>query len=220
MLYAFSIPIKADKVPAGSDWIHEIKYDGYRMLVVREQDRVRLISRSGNDWARHFPLIGAAALKLRQKRFVLDGEVVVLDKDGISDFDALASRQHDKRAQLYAFDMLAGDDEDYGGQALLLRKASLARLLKRRVDGIFIAEYEQGDIGDVLFRIACNMKLEGIVSKHLDCAYGAGKCKHWLKIKNPAHPAYSRVRDAMASRTGLARQSIKERTNGWRCRTP
>jgi bifunctional non-homologous end joining protein LigD len=153
-MYAFSLPIKADKVPAGSDWIHEIKYDGYRMLVIREQDRVRLISRGGHDWARRFPLIVAAALKLRQKQFVLDGEVVVLDKDGMSDFDALASRRQDQRAQIYAFDILAGDGEDFRPQALVLRKASLARLLKRRVDGIFIAEYEQGDdqsgISDVL----------------------------------------------------------------------
>jgi bifunctional non-homologous end joining protein LigD len=97
--------------------------------------------------------------------------------------------------------MLAGDGEDYRRQALLLRKANLARLLKRHVDGIFIAEYEQGyeqrDIGDVLFRVACNMGLEGIVSKRLDRAYGAGKCSHWIKIKNPAHPAYSRVRDQL-----------------------
>jgi bifunctional non-homologous end joining protein LigD len=98
-MYAFSLPTKADKVPAGSDWIHEIKYDGYRMLVVRQQERVRLISRGGHDWAQRFPLIVADALKLRQKHFVIDGEMVVLDRDGVSDFDALASRKHDKRAQ-------------------------------------------------------------------------------------------------------------------------
>jgi bifunctional non-homologous end joining protein LigD len=196
-MYAFSFPTKADKVPAGDDWIHEIKYDGYRMMVIREQDRVRLISRGGHDWAKFFPLIVEAALKLRAKHFVLDGpEVVVLNTDGVSDFDALASRKHDKRAQFYAFDMLAGDGEDFRPQALVLRKASLARLLKRRVDGIFIADYEQG-AGDVLFRVACNMGLEGIVSKRLDRAYSGGKCRHWVKAKNPAHPAYSRVRDAI-----------------------
>jgi bifunctional non-homologous end joining protein LigD len=162
------------------------------MMLIREQDRVRLISRGGYAWAKHFPLIVAAALKLRRRHFVLDGEVVVLDKYGVSDFDALASRKHDKQAQFYAFDMPAGEGEGYRGQALLLREANLARLLKRRVDGIFIAEYEQGG-GDVLFRVACNMNLEGIVSKRLDRAYGAGRCKHWVKVKNPAHPAYNRV---------------------------
>jgi bifunctional non-homologous end joining protein LigD len=98
----------ADKIPARSEWIHEIKYDGYRMMLIREQDRVRLISRGGHDWAKHFPLIVEAALKLHKGHFVIDGETVVLDKDGVWDFGALASRKHDARAQPYAFDMLAG----------------------------------------------------------------------------------------------------------------
>jgi hypothetical protein len=107
MLYEFSLPTKSDKVPPGADWIHEIKYDGYRMLVVRDQDRVRLVSRGGYDWADRCPLIVAGALELPERHFVLDGEVVVLRQDGTSDFDALASRKHDKRAMLYAFDLLA-----------------------------------------------------------------------------------------------------------------
>jgi bifunctional non-homologous end joining protein LigD len=175
------------------------------MMLIREQDRVRLISRGGHDWVKRFPLIVAAALKLRQKHFVIDGEVVVLDENGVSNFDALASRKSDKRAQLYAFDMLARNGEDLRSQALVMRKAGLARLLSRPVDGIFIAEYEQGDeqsdIGDVLFRVGCNMGLEGVVSKRLDRAYGAGRCKHWIKIKNPAHPAYSRFRDQLSARS-------------------
>jgi bifunctional non-homologous end joining protein LigD len=174
MMYEFSLPTKSDKVPVGTDWIHQIKYDGYRMLVIRDRDRVRLVSRGGHDWADRFPLIVA-------------GEVVVLDKAGVSDFDALSSRKHNKRAQLYAFDPLAGDDKDLRGLPLSIRKVGLAQLLSDPVDGIFIAEYEQGDIGDTLFRVACNMGLEGIVSKHLDRAYGAGRCAHWIKIKNPTH---------------------------------
>jgi bifunctional non-homologous end joining protein LigD len=122
-----------------------------------------------------------------------------LGKNGISDFDALASRKHDKQAQFYAFDMLASNGEDLRTQPLALRKSSLALLLSRPVNGILIAEYEQGDIGGDLFRVACNMGLEGIVSKRLDRVYGAGRCKYWVKIKNPAHPAYSRVRDGLAT---------------------
>jgi ATP-dependent DNA ligase len=91
--------------------------------------------------------------------------------------------------------MLAGEGEDLRPWPLALRKGALAGLLSDRVDGIFIAEHEQGEIGDVLFRVACNMGLEGIVSKRLDHGYCAGRCKHWFKIKNRAHPAYSRVRD-------------------------
>ncbi|MBO0759167.1 MAG: DNA ligase, partial [Bradyrhizobiaceae bacterium] len=89
MLYAFSLPTKADKVPTGPDWLHEVKYDGYRMMLIREGDRVRLISRGGHDWARHFPLIVEAALKLRQQHFVIDGGAVVLDANGVRDFEAL-----------------------------------------------------------------------------------------------------------------------------------
>jgi bifunctional non-homologous end joining protein LigD len=162
----FRSPPKRTRYPAGPDWIHEIKHDGYRMMRIREQDRVRLISRGGNDWARHFPLIVAAAVKLRQNHFVIDGDAVVLRPDGISDFDALHSGKHGERAQLYAFDMLAGDG-DFRPLSLLQRKANLARLLKRRV-------------------------VEGIVSKRHDRAYGGGRCKHLVKVKNPTHLAYSR----------------------------
>jgi bifunctional non-homologous end joining protein LigD len=154
MRYAFSLPTKSHKVPTGSDWIHEIKFDGYRMLVVRDRDRVRLISRGGRDWADRFPLIVSAALELPEMRFVIDGEVVILNEDGTSDFDKLASRKHDKHAQLCAFDMLSGDGKDIRPLPLSLRKAGLAQLLSDPVDGIFIAEYERGDIGDVPFKVS------------------------------------------------------------------
>jgi ATP-dependent DNA ligase len=143
----------------------------------------------------------SAALKLRQEHFVLDGETVVLDPDGVSDFGVLHSGTHNERAQLYAFDMLAGDGED-PRQLLSLRKINLARLLKRRIPGVFIAEYEQGEIGRDLFRVTCSMGLEGIVSKRRDRAYAPSKCRHWVKTKNPAHPAYSRVPDTVDSANG------------------
>jgi bifunctional non-homologous end joining protein LigD len=179
-----------DKVPAGPDWIHEIKHDGYRMLVIRNHDRVRLISRVGRDWADRFSLIVSAALKLPEDRFAIDGEVVVLDKEGKSDFDALSSRRHDKRAQLSrstCYRVTARTSARCRSPS-----AKPASHRSSLIDGIFIAEYERGDIGDVLFKVACNMGSEGIVSKHLDRPYGAGRCKkHWIKIKNPAHPAYT-----------------------------
>jgi bifunctional non-homologous end joining protein LigD len=118
-------------------------------------------------------------------------KAVVLGPDSVPNFDALHSRKHHKRAQLYAFDVLAGNGENHRRLPLLLRKANLTRQLKRRVDGIFIAEYEQGCIGQELFRAACRMRLEGIVSKRLDRAYSAGRCNHWIKVKNHEHPAYS-----------------------------
>jgi len=100
----------------------------------------------------------------------------VLGEGGVSDFAAL--HKHKEEAQLYAFDMLAGDGEDHRQLTLSLRKANLDRLLSPPVDGIFMAHYEQGEIGPDLFRAACRKGLEGIVSKHRGRAYCGGKCKH------------------------------------------
>ena len=102
---------------------------------------------------------------------MIDGETVVLGHDGVSDFGALHSGRHNERAQFYAFDMLAAGGEDQRQLPLSLRKTNLACLLKRRIPGVFIAEYEQGEIGRDLFRVACNMGLEVNVSKRGDRAY-------------------------------------------------
>jgi bifunctional non-homologous end joining protein LigD len=89
--------------------------------------------------------------------------------------------------------VLAVDGEDLRGLPLSIRKANLARLLARRRDGIFAAPFEQGEIGPDLFRAACLMGLEGLVSKHRDRAYRGGRCLHWVKVKNPNSPAMKRV---------------------------
>ena len=97
--------------------------------------------------------------------------------DGVSDFDGLHSRQHDAEVQLYAFDILALDGDDLRKLPLSMRKTNLARLLARRVDGIHLAPFEQGEIGPDLFRHACLMGLEGLVSKHRERAYRAGAAR-------------------------------------------
>ncbi|MEH2672396.1 hypothetical protein IF803_36890 [Bradyrhizobium sp. UFLA06-06] len=91
--------ISARRTAPGPDWIHEVKHDGHRMLVIRENERVRLLSRNGSDWTKRYPWIAEAALRNRQKRFVIDGEAVILGVDGISDFNALHSGQHDHKVQ-------------------------------------------------------------------------------------------------------------------------
>ncbi|WP_312015711.1 RNA ligase family protein [Bradyrhizobium liaoningense] len=173
-----------------------MKYDGYRLRVERNSDRVRLITRNGHDWTERYPRIVEAALKNRQKQFVIDGEAVILGVDGVSDFNVLHSRKLDQDVQLYAFDCLALDGEDLRPLPLSMRKANLDRLLRGRTDGIFEAPFETGDIGPDLFRAACNMGLEGIVSKWRDRAYRGGRQPHWVKVKNRKHPAMSRVMDA------------------------
>jgi ATP-dependent DNA ligase len=184
-------------VPSSPDWIHEVKHDGFRLIVVRDGDRVRLLTRNGHDWSKRYPWIAESALKNRTWQFVIDGEDVVLGVDGVSDFDALYSRQHDEEVQLYAFDILSLDADDLRCLPLSMRKTNLARLLARP-DGIFVAPFEHGEIGPDLFRAACQMGLEGLVSKRRDQPYQAGRSKHWIKIKNRKHPAMSRVMDAFA----------------------
>ena len=87
--FEFCIPTRGTKVPNGTDWLHEIKYDGYRLRVERNGDRVRLITRGGYDWSKRYPWIVESALKNRYKQFVIDGEAVILGVDGVSDFEAL-----------------------------------------------------------------------------------------------------------------------------------
>ncbi|MDN4988840.1 DNA ligase [Bradyrhizobium sp. WYCCWR 13022] len=188
----FCLPTAAKAVPVGPDWLHEIKYDGYRLRLERNGSQVRLITGNGHNWTDRFPWIVQAALRNREQQFIVDGEAVVLGVDGVSDFNALHSRKHDDEVQLYAFDILALG-EDLRELPLEMRKTQLSRLLRGRPDGIFIAPFESGEIGPDLFRAACDLGLEGIVSKRRDRRYIGGRTSEWLKIKNRAHPAMTRV---------------------------
>jgi bifunctional non-homologous end joining protein LigD len=169
------------------DLIHEVKYDGYRLRVERNGDRVRLLSKGGLDWTKRYPWIVQTARKIRKKQFILDGEAVVLGVEGISDINALHSRQNDEEVQLYAFDILAYDGDDLMRLPLHLRKTNLEQLLRGRPHGIFVAPFERGKLGPDLFEAACKFQLEGIVSKHRERPYRAGRCDHWLKVKNRNH---------------------------------
>ncbi|MDR3489322.1 MAG: DNA ligase [Bradyrhizobium sp.] len=201
-LFEPCIPTRATKVSAGPDWIHEIKHDGYWLIVQKDQKRVRLFTRNGHDWTDRYPLIVEAALRNRASSFVIDGEAVLLGVDGVSDFDGLHSRKHDDGVQLCAFDLLAADGDDLRKLPLAMRKTSLARLLARRPEGIFVSDFELGEIGPELFRKAREFRLEGLVSKHRDRAYRAGTSPNWVKVKNPKHPAMQRVKDAFRDRSG------------------
>ena len=108
---------------------------------------MRLWTRNGHDWSDRFPLITEAALRNRNSSFVLDGEAVLLGVDGVSDFNGLHSRRHDAEVEFYAFDCLVSDGEDLRKLPLSMRKTNLARLLARRVEGIFLSDFEQGEIG-------------------------------------------------------------------------
>jgi bifunctional non-homologous end joining protein LigD len=113
---------------------------------------------------------------------VIDGEAIILGVDGYSDFNALHSGKHNDEVELIAFDILALDGDDLRNLPLSMRKANLQRLLSRRPDGIFVSDFEQGEIGPDLFRKACEFGLEGLVSKRADRPYRGGRSKDWIKI--------------------------------------
>jgi bifunctional non-homologous end joining protein LigD len=173
--------------------VHEIKHDGYRLIVRRDGKAVRLFTRRGYDWTDRYPAIAAVAAKLRAKSFTLDGEAVVAGADGVAVFDALHRRHKAADAMLYAFDLLELNGEDLRPLPLGERKTKLARLLARAPVGIALNEHTDED-GAVVFRHACKMGLEGVVSKRLSAPYRSGPSRDWLKVKNPNSPAMQRAR--------------------------
>jgi bifunctional non-homologous end joining protein LigD len=116
--------------------------------------------------------------------------------NGISDFNALHSGKNNEEVQLCAFDVLAMDGDDLRNLPLSMRKTNLARLFARRPEGIFLSEFEQGEIGSDLFRKVCEFGLEGLVSKHRGRPYRGGRSLHWIKVKNRKHHAFHRVQKA------------------------
>jgi bifunctional non-homologous end joining protein LigD len=191
------IPSRAPKPPSGPDWVHEIKHDGYRLIVRRDGEAVRLFTRRGYDWTDRYPAIAAAAAKLRAKSFTLDGEAVVCGTDGVAVFDALHRRGRVNDAILQAFDLLELDGVDYRPLPLGRRKDRLARLLVRVQVGIALNEYTDAR-GELVFRQACAMGLEGIVSKRLTAPYKSGPSRDWIKVKNSDSPAMRRAREHFA----------------------
>ena len=188
------IPTRVDKPPLGPQWIHEIKYDGYRLIVRKQGDQVRLFTRRGFDWTGRYPLIAHAAAKLPASSAIIDGEAVYCDDAGVANFEKMHSRAYDDRVFLYAFDLLELDGVDHKPQPLETRKEALAKLLKRARAGVHLVEHLEGD-GATVFAHACKLGFEGIVSKHRKHPYRSGRSKAWLKVKNPKAPGVLRFED-------------------------
>ena len=174
--------------------MHEIKHDGYRLIVRRDGEAVRLFTRRGYDWTGRYPAIASAAAKIRAQSFTLDGEAVVCGDDGVAIFDALHRHGTVRAAILQAFDILELDGEDLRPLPLGKRKDRLARLLARVRIGIVLNQHTDEN-GAVVFLHACKMGLEGIVSKRLTAPYRSGPSRDWLKVKNPDSPAMVRHRE-------------------------
>lgn len=173
-----------DAVPAGDAWVHEQKFDGYRIEAVRTRAGVRLFTRRGNDWTDTFPTIAEAVAKLAPKSFVLDGEVAVLRADGVTDFQGLQQALKTRSSNLvyFVFDLLEEAGKDLRDQPLLARKARLEKLLAKAPPALRYSEHVVGR-GEELFAEACKRGLEGIICKRADAPYSSGRGKTWLKVK-------------------------------------
>ena len=175
----------ASNPPKAAGWVHELKLDGYRIQVRKDEARVRLLTRTGLDWTHRMRPIAQLAKDLPAGCAILDGEVVVLGEDGLSSFaDLQAAFQEGARKPLtyFAFDLLHLDGHNLRGLPLIDRKAILAQLLKG-VDGdVRFSEHLQAD-GEIVLRKACELHAEGIVSKRAASSYVSGRGGDWLKLK-------------------------------------
>lgn len=173
-----------DTVPAGDRWIHEMKYDGYRILVAVGGGEARAYTRSGLDWSDRFPSILAEAQKLKVGSALIDGEAVVIDAEGRSSFQALQNALKGAPASIdyYAFDLLALDGEDLTRSPLLDRKEKLEGILPAKHPILRYSDHIQGR-GEELLNRFCGAGLEGVISKLADSDYVGARDGSWLKIK-------------------------------------
>jgi bifunctional non-homologous end joining protein LigD len=156
-------------------------------MVRRDADGVRLITRQGVAWTERFPLIASGAKALQSKSFLIDGEAVACDASGLASFQML--RRKRVPAFLYAFDLLELNGKDMRRQPIEDRKQALARLLRASTAGIEIIDHLQHDDADAIFRHACRLGCEGIVSKRVGSRYESGRSSLWVKTLNPEAPA-------------------------------
>src|SRR5258708_3623700 len=173
-------------VPPGEDWLHEIKFDGYRILARLVNDKVTLISRNGLDWTRKFPEIAAALARMKLGNAILDGEIVHLAENGQSSFAGLqhALSTGDTAGLIYyCFDLLYLVDSDLMRAKLIDRKSALRDLLAGSSNGTVRYTDHQDARGREFFQHACSLLLEGIVSKQREAPYTPGRSRPWLKVK-------------------------------------
>jgi bifunctional non-homologous end joining protein LigD len=171
--------------PEGGDWLHEMKYDGYRMLCRIEDGNAAMVSRNAKDWTDAFAGVARSAARLPVESAWIDGEVVVLLPDGRSSFQALQnalSGEHADRLHYFVFDLPYLNGYDLRGVPLHERKALLHRLLEKAPARIRESVHIAGG-GKAFFEQGCRLGLEGIVSKRADSLYRAGRGRDWVKVK-------------------------------------
>ena len=176
----------ANTVPEGDEWLYEMKYDGYRILAFVEGNSVRLITRNGNDITKRFFKIASSLIDLAKGRaMVLDGEIVVTDDSGKTDFQALQNYLKAQKPQTLTyiiFDLLAIDGEDIRGHSLMDRKEKLESLMQDAPNNLYYSRYVKG-YGKESFAAACEAGMEGIVGKKPDSIYSGNRNDDWIKLK-------------------------------------
>jgi bifunctional non-homologous end joining protein LigD len=180
-----------DRAPSGPDWLHEIKFDGYRIEARLDGGDVQLLTRKQQNWTHRFPPVAEAVAALPAETALLDGEIVVEDDGGISSFSLLQTDLKDGRTDrfvYYAFDLLYLDGRDLTAEPLVERKAALAALLERRTkdqikDNVIRYTGDVDEAGPVVLRHAREMGLEGIVSKRRSAPYRSGRTDNFIKTK-------------------------------------
>ena len=153
-----------------------------------------MLTRNGYDLAERLPLAAAAIAALPVRSCVVDGEAIVCDEHGLAVFDLVRGPGRNGRAILCVFDLLEVNGEDIRSEPIEERKRRLAWLLRLPHDGIALNEHFKGD-GASIYKHACALGCEGIVSKRLGTPYRAGRSAHWLKIKSPEAPAVRRLEE-------------------------
>jgi bifunctional non-homologous end joining protein LigD len=180
------LPTLVPEPPTGEGWIHEIKYDGYRTLIIIDQGRVRAFSRQGRDWTGQYRRVVDACARLPCRDAILDGEIIVQDENGKSDFEALRSAIYKAphRIVFFAFDLLHLDGHDLRRTPLIERRAALRGLIEPDPRSpVQFSDHLECD-GVRFFETAAKLGLEGIVSKRAASRYRSGPSRSWLKTKN------------------------------------
>ncbi|WP_163270930.1 DNA ligase D [Chelativorans alearense] len=179
--------------PKGTKWLHEIKFDGYRLQVHIRKGKICLLTRSGLDWTDRFGgRITSALAQLTKAEAIIDGEVVVEGPAGATDFSTLQAdlgAGRTDRLAFYAFDLLYFDGHDLRPSPQIERKVTLASLLKAAPDVLRYSEHFE-EQGEIVLRHACRLSLEGIVSKSRDAPYRSGRGKEWIKSKCAARQEF------------------------------
>jgi ATP-dependent DNA ligase len=178
--------------PFFADWVHEIKHDGYRIIIRRDNPTVRLYSRNAHDWTARLSAIATAARRIKAMSFTIDGESVVLGPDGLSRFEELNPREAAERQS-----SMPSTSASMTARICAIAHSSTARPRWRSCcatgAGILFNEHIVED-GPIAFAHACRLGAEGIVSKKVDSTYRSGRCSVWIKVRNPASDAVQRER--------------------------